>query len=86
MEPNCAEILEAFGTIIGAGAAIYAGWYAYKAYKKQNKDIQDQLNSLKTLADHQANENDLLQRSLGVNVRMLMEERKEEHRSYQYLE
>lgn len=70
MNPTFTDWLEAVSTAIGAGAAIFAGWYAYKAYKKQNKDVQAQIDGLKTLAEHQAKENEL------VHEQILLEKRK----------
>lgn len=69
MEPLWTDKLESIATAIAALAAIIAGIYAILAYKKQNKDIQDQLNSLKKLAEHQAKENEIIQEQLTIDKR-----------------
>jgi len=74
MEPTWTEQLEAIATAVGAAAAIYAGYYAFKAYKKQNKDIQDQIDGLKTLAEHQAEENELLLEEIKINKKRRISE------------
>jgi ABC-type Fe3+-citrate transport system substrate-binding protein len=74
MEPLWTDKLESIATAIAALAAIIAGIYAILAYKKQNKDVQEQLNSLKILAEHQAKEIEMQREFNKINIKRRISE------------
>lgn len=73
MEPSWTDQVSAFATAIGALAAIYAGYYAYKAFRKENEDVQEQINGLKLLAIHQSKQNEILEKQLNMQVEEKMD-------------